>query len=119
MSEHEEQVEIFKWAKFKESAIPGLQLMFAVPNGGLRNKKVAANLKKEGVKAGVPDIMLPVPRGKFHGLFIELKFGKNKPTATQVWWLDRLLQEKYAVKVCYGAGEAIEIITKYLAMESE
>ena len=29
---------------------------FAVPNGGQRNKIVAAKLKSEGVKAGVPDI---------------------------------------------------------------
>ena len=58
--------------------------MFHIPNGGSRNKLEASNLKKQGVKAGVPDLFLPVGRGSYHGLFIELKSAKisrlkNKP----------------------------------------
>ena len=67
-SEHAEQVALFKWAEFAAARWPELTLMHAIPNGGHRNKITAARLKAEGVRAGVPDICLPVARGGWHGL---------------------------------------------------
>jgi hypothetical protein len=90
--------------------------MFHIPNGGSRNKLEAANLKKQGVKAGVPDLFLPISRGGYHGLFIELKYGKNKPTEKQAEWLKSLNEQGYAVAVCYGCEEASEKILKYLKL---
>lgn len=90
--------------------------MFHIPNGGSRNKLEAANLKRQGVKAGVPDLFLPVSRGGYHGLFIELKCGKNKTTAKQNEWLKNLSEQGYAVSVCYGCNEAIKKILKYLKL---
>jgi hypothetical protein len=52
-------------------------MLFAIPNGGARHKAIAGKLRAEGVRAGVPDICLPVPRGEYHGLFIELKRPKG------------------------------------------
>ena len=48
------------------------------------------------------------------GLFIEMKYGKNKPSPEQQRYLDLLEREGYAVAVCYGCNEAIESITAYL-----
>ena len=62
--EHEEQVKVFTWARWAEAARPELALLFAVPNGGRRDKVTAGRLKAEGVKAGVLDIWLPVARGR-------------------------------------------------------
>ena len=100
--EADEQKKLFRWADFMKTEYPELDMMFHIPNGGSRNKLEAANLKKQGVRAGVPDICLPVARGGYHGLFIELKFGKNKTTAKQDEWLARLNEKCYAVAVCYG-----------------
>ena len=61
-SEHEEQVALFEWAEWNKRQYPELELMFAIPNGGQRHVVVAKKLKDEGVKAGVPDIFLPVAR---------------------------------------------------------
>lgn len=88
--------------------------MFHIPNGGSRNKLEAANLKRQGVRAGVPDLFLPVARGDFHGLFIEMKYGKNKPTDKQKEWLVNLGGQGYAVAVCYGFNEAKRKILCYL-----
>lgn len=88
--------------------------MFAIPNGGLRNKFTAYKLKAEGVKAGVPDIFLPVPSNDFHGLFIEMKFGKNKPTDSQEIWHIDLALGGYKVAVCYSFEDAQKVITSYL-----
>ena len=78
---------MFTWAFYEAAAHPELKNLFAVPNGGLRSKTEAARLKAAGVKAGVPDIMLAVARCGFHGLFIEMKVGKNKTSAAQDEWI--------------------------------
>lgn len=82
-------------------------------NGGLRGKAEAARLKAEGVKAGVPDLCIPIARGGYHGLFIEMKFGRNKPTDEQMKWLSTLERNGYMATVCWGAEEAIAVIEQY------
>lgn len=106
--EADQQRKLFQWTTFIRAKHPEIDLMFHIPNGGSRNKLEAANLKKQGVKAGVPDLFLPVSRGGYHGLFIELKYGKNKPTEKQTEWLKNLNEQGYAVAVCYGCDEASE-----------
>lgn len=112
-SEAEEQEALFRWASLMRGRLPGIGLMHHVPNGGSRDPTEAARLKAQGVKAGVPDICLPVPRGAYHGLYIEMKVGKNKPTKNQCEWIASLREQKYAVAVCYGWEAAAETIKKY------
>lgn len=114
MSEHDEQVALFQWAALAAAQYPCLQLMYAIPNGGHRIPAVAARLKDEGVKAGVPDICLPVPSRQYHGLYIELKFGKNKPTHEQLEWVCLLRDQGYFVTVAYGWEAASQRIRNYL-----
>lgn len=114
--EADQQRKLFQWTTFIRVEHPEIDLMFHIPNGGSRNKLEAANLKKQGVKAGVPDLFLPVSRGGYHGLFIKLKYGKNKPTEKQTEWLTNLNEQGYAVAVCYGCDEASEKILKYLKL---
>ncbi len=121
MSEHTEQVALFNWCKIKECRHPQLALIFSIPNGGLRHKAVAIKLQREGVRAGVPDIFLacPSPLKDKHGLFIELKYGKNKPTQNQLQWMHKLRMEGYATELCYGFEEAKNAIVNYLGLEEE
>ena len=111
-SEHQEQKSLFQWARL--SGLPELVLMFAIPNGGARHIVTAAKLKAEGVKAGVPDIFLAAPCGDFHGLFIEMKVGKNKPTPTQMDWLTSLRNSGYQASVSYSWTDARDTIMAYL-----
>ena len=104
--EHDEQVLLFSKARLYEGQYPELVLLFAIPNGGLRNKVVAKKLKAEGVKAGVLDVCLPVPRGRYHGLYIEMKHGRNKPTKAQRFWIDALRLAGHRVEVCYSGDAA-------------
>lgn len=87
--------------------------VFHIPNGGSRNKLEAANLKRQGVRAGVPDLFFPVARWNYHGLFIEMKHGKNKVTKAQAEWIVQLEASGYLVHVCYGFDEARAIIDWY------
>lgn len=72
-------------------AHPELQLLYHVPNEGKRTWRTGARLKSEGLKPGVPDLCLPVARGKYHGLYVELKRRDQRATACATvkgggWW---------------------------------
>ena len=116
MSEAQEQVLLFQWAKMQENVYPELKLLFHIPNGGKRNLKEAMNLKKQGVKAGVLDIFLPVARKDKHGLWIEMKYGKNRLSQVQHKWYWALIDQGYEVRLCYSADEAIKVIKEYLGI---
>lgn len=112
-SEAIEQAVLFQWAAY----IPELENMYAVPNGGSRHPAEAANLKRQGVRSGVPDICLALPKGKYHGMYIEMKVGRNKTTDNQKNWLSRLAKAGYYTVVCYGFDEARKEILAYLKNE--
>lgn len=112
--EHQEQVTLFAWARLEESRFPELSLLFAVPNGGARNVVTGQRLKQEGVKRGVPDVWLPVARCGYHGLVIELKAGKGRPTAEQKAWLKALAAQGWLTQVCVGFEAARDVLVRYL-----
>jgi hypothetical protein len=128
MTGHDEQAAIFERARWYAGQHPELDLLFAVPNGAKlpftgkgkhRWSPEAQRLKKEGLRRGVPDMCLPVARLGYHGLFIELKYGDNKPSCDQAEYLDRLTEQGYLAVVCWGSNEAWNIICEYLGISSE
>lgn len=102
-------------------------LLYAIPNGGKRSAATAGRLKATGVKAGFPDVGLPVALGGFHGLFIELKrkqtmgkrgrlIGGGSTQAVQETWHIKLQNEGYRVVTCHGWEVAAVAISHYLAL---
>lgn len=115
MTEAEEQVLLFQWASHMALKYPAINLMFHIPNGGSRNLIEAKNLKKQGVKAGVPDIFLPVARGGFHGLFIEMKRSDGgRLSDAQADYIMKLRMQGYQALVCRGFDAATSIIKAYM-----
>ena len=108
MSEHDEQAAFVEWLEWNHIK------HYAIPNGGSRHKAEAARLKAEGVVPGVPDICIPIPRGEKHGLYIEMKYGKNKTTEAQNKWIAYLSEAGYTCAVCYSATAAIKVTRGYL-----
>ena len=116
-SEHVEQATLMVWANLLGRSVPVLALLFAIPNGGARHPAVAGKLRAEGVKAGVPDLFLPVAVGPFHGLFLEMKRRrKGRLSTDQRAWADLLRSQGYRVEEVKGATAAAEVILDYLAM---
>lgn len=113
-TEDAEQAQIIYWCANMSIAHPELALIYHVPNEGKRSKAAAANMQRIGLKSGVPDLCLPVAKGKYHGLYIELKRVGGRVTETQVDWLLALSKQGYAVCVCYGAEQAIDVISAYI-----
>lgn len=113
--EHGEQQALITRARLSAGARPEMRLLFAIPNGGARSKADAGKLKAEGVLAGVPDLMLPVARDGWHGLFIELKRPKGGTTSTEQSTMHRdLWDQGYCVVTCPGQDAAWNAMIAYL-----
>lgn len=112
--ESAEQRALIQWVHFAEAQYPALRWLYAVPNGGKRSAVTAAILRLEGVRAGVPDLVLPVPVEPYHGLYLEMKHGRNRPTDKQREWLRGMAGMGHAVAVAYSYEEAREKIERYL-----
>ncbi|NUT73546.1 VRR-NUC domain-containing protein [Pseudomonas sp. C1C7] len=94
-------------------------LIYHVPNGGHRVKAVAAKLKAQGVKAGVLDLVLPMARGGYFGLYIEFKATPPHDAAvsdSQHTWIRKLSAQGYLAIVCRGHFDAMEQIRAYLRL---
>ena len=114
-TENAEQAALFEWARLSEKKHPELKLLHHIPNGGARDGRTGAVLKRTGVKPGVPDICLPVPSGDHHGLYIELKRRNGGAlSANQRIWLNALSEQGHKAVCCKGWEEARDEIIKYL-----
>ena len=95
-TEEQEQEALFNYALWQKE--PEWQLLFAIPNGGYRKLKTGIRMKKTGLKPGIPDMMLPVVRGNYPGLFIEMKSEKGVVRPNQKAWHDTLRAQGYKVE---------------------
>jgi hypothetical protein len=98
-------------------------LLFAVPNGGSRNALEAAKMKREGVTAGVADLCLlkfkreivgGIEFTKYHGLFIEMKYGKGVQSYSQKEFEAYCTKHGYKYVVCRTFDEFRATIENYL-----
>lgn len=112
MREYDTQKKLFEWA----SGIPECKFMYCSSLPINLAFKERIRISKAGGVAGVPDICLPYPNEKYHGLYIELKnkSGKSGPTQKQRDFIKYLNSMKYKAIVCYGLEEAQIAILDYL-----
>lgn len=117
MTEAQHQSALIKWSQLPQirARYPELKLLHHIPNGGRRDPIEAKHLKAQGVKPGVPDLCLPVARGTYHGLYIEMKTETGRPSDNQKWWIKELNDQKYKAVICHGWEEAKKCLTDYLS----
>lgn len=116
--EHTEQCFLMQWCEVSTGRLPELAAVFAVPNFARVSPRWGAWMKAEGKRAGVPDIILPVPRGPFASLYIELKVKPNRVSPEQLIWHERLRRLGNRVEVCWTWHEARLVIEGYLALSN-
>ncbi len=134
MKHHEdsEQRAVIQWADMTRIPLPYMQdhgrfvgdYLFAIPNGGARNRIEAARLVGLGVRAGTPDLLFAFPVGACHGLFIEMKKRKDQfrspgaalaaLTDNQNLMMMRFMEKGYACALCYGFDAARNALTNYM-----
>lgn len=112
------QSALFAWARLAAKAYPGLDLLSCSLNGVKLTAAQAGKAKAAGMLKGEFDIKLPVARGGYHGLIIEMKAGRNKPTTEQIWYGKRMVEEGWKALVCWDWEAAKEEIISYLSSGS-
>ncbi len=111
-TEEQEHLAFMDWVNLN----PAIRdVLIHIPNGGSRHPLEAKKLKRMGVKRGVSDFFLPVPRMKYHGLWIELKRKVKAPVLTrwQIEWILQMRENGYVADVARGCEEAINMTKDY------
>jgi hypothetical protein len=114
--ERPHQVALIKWVRSVRDTYPVLKLLYAVPNGGDRNLRVARKLKAEGVLAGVADLCLPAARRGYHGLYLEMKSKEGVTTEEQKEFLRGVSGEGYCAVIAQGVDEARDALGWYIGI---
>ncbi len=120
--EDSHQVALMNWAKLLTILVDGEpttlgEYLFAIPNGGRRDKREAARLKRSGVKAGVLDLNLPIKDRTGATLWVEMKAPKPhdaRVTQSQRDWITKMRRLGHRAEVCYGWDDARELIMSHL-----
>jgi len=114
MTEYDEQLTVFDYAYgYGGNLDKRLRMLHPVENTKGAGRPPAGATES----AGVPDMFLAVAIAPFHGLYIELKMPKGKPSANQLKWQRELREQGYASEIVFGADRAIELLSQYLAGE--
>lgn len=118
MSEAKHQQAVIKWSQQPavRSRWPELALLHHIKNETREGAAQVAVDKAMGVKAGVPDLCLPVVRDRYHGLYIEMKTESGRISEAQKWWGEKLLEQGYMFEVCHGWKSAVGVLEWYLSL---
>lgn len=116
--EGEEQAVVIEGFRSKHPDVG--PLLIHIPNGGSRSNAFEGyRLKRQGVRAGVSDLLLPVARGGYFGLWIEFKAAPPNNAAVtkpQKEWIDEMERQGYRALVCLGVESALSELDAYLAL---
>jgi VRR-NUC domain len=132
ITEHDEQVSLFKMLDFYSDRYPALKNMFAIPNGSNKSPAMAGKFKAEGLRSGVCDTFLAVGKASYesdeyadwvepavHGLFIEMKIPGGRVSENQKDWITRLNAAGYLAVVCWNWVDAWNTVCRYLGLPED
>lgn len=111
--EHRLQVGCVNWFRLQ---YPNMRHnLFAVPNGSMRDVIVGGKLKAEGVLAGVSDLILLKPNGKYGALLIEMKTARGRQSEKQAEWQSLIEKDGYKYVVCRSIDDFMREVKDYLS----
>lgn len=113
-----EQARVIAWADdpATQRRLPEVADLYAIPNGGFRHKSTAMRMRWTGARPGIPDLHLPVPRGPYASLYVEMKAMDGVLSPAQKGRIPRLERHGNKVIVAHGADKAIAGIEAYLRL---
>lgn len=120
MNEHELQTRVVEWCRLSvfSGEHPELAFLHAIPNGIVVSKRERARLVNEGLLPGVCDLFLPVARGGFFGLYIEMKTPNGRLSEDQKRFILFAQKQGYKVIIPRTIPSAIESILEYITKEA-
>jgi hypothetical protein len=112
--EHQEQVAFFDWLDRDPTMKKVREVTFAIPNARRTSWFMGKTLKREGVRAGVPDVFMAWPSHGYYGMFIEHKASKGRLSPAQEKRIASFIEAGYKCVVSYSASQSIEATISYL-----
>ena len=112
-AESNEQIAAMDWLRAKHPIVAEHTLH--IGNERKTSPYAGYIMKRMGVMKGASDLFIAWPREPYHGLFIEIKSEKGKPTQSQLDFMGRMTKVGYRTALCYGAEEVMATITEYLS----
>lgn len=118
MTELQHQIAVIKWSEQPSirSKWPCLKLLYHNANERKCSEVTGRLLRMAGLRRGVPDLTLPVPRGTYHGLYIEMKTPTGETSDDQDWWITELIDQGYFCEVCHGWESAVRVLEWYMGL---
>jgi hypothetical protein len=116
LPESESRIQTLMYVWFQNSYRQYGKLFIKVTNEGKRTAREGMRLKGEGLRPGVPDIFIALPRGPYAGLWIEVKRPGEAPRANQVQMIETLTAQGYRVEVVTSLATFQELINEYLKL---
>ncbi len=119
--EHQLQCAVMEWAALHLNRWPELDLLYATNQPRPLTKPQAWRNKRAGIKAGFPDLHLPVPIAHnppyqaSPGLWLELKATGKSPSLAQTKRIESLKELGHEVHVIHDAELAANILADYMA----
>jgi hypothetical protein len=108
-----EQCKLFDWIRSKTDLKP---YCYHIANERLCTPMQGRLLKRKGVRAGVLDTKIAIPRGSYHGMYHELKVKGKKPTVQQLEFMEDMSFQGYFCAWSIGFEESKKIIEWYLSL---
>jgi hypothetical protein len=110
ISENSIQKAVIEWVRLH----PVLKtFVIHIPNEGKRTSRYGKSLKDMGMRAGVADLFIAMPRHGYGGGWIELKSKGGILSKAQKEFLEDMTKQCYFTKVCYSIDETIKTIQGY------
>lgn len=105
---------VIQWVRLNPHLSP---YVIHIPNEGKRSLQTAATLKAMGMRSGVSDLFIALPKGGYHGAWIELKTRKGRISDAQEQFFADMQRAGYYTALCRGFDEAIATISHYSHLE--
>lgn len=110
------QIDVVNWFGL---VFPAYHPVLFASAGGLKTSVVSGKImQRMGYKAGTPDLFLAVPRGDFHGLFIEVKTHEGRPSPAQREVIANVQAHGYYAEICCGFDRIVDVFTQYLNLKN-
>lgn len=112
---HPERIEQFKIITFVDENYSDIEILYTIAPAGLKLPKWLGSLLSQlGYRRGTFDILFFEARKGYHGLHLEVKTKKGRPSKDQLEWQRLARLKDYKAEICYGREQGIQIIKEYM-----
>lgn len=113
-TEKQEHLAFMDWVRMQPNALIRAAIIH-IPNQANHDARYGRVLKQMGLRAGVSDFFLPIPRNNYSGLWLELKrVSGGRENISQKNWIDLMRSLAYRAEFAYGAEHAINLVKEYM-----